>query len=85
VKVAYITARRPSDVARDVEVLLKNGCEKFILRTIANGAMLDRERVGAARYVAGLQAEVELEGQASSDVSTSSDASTASVRGAGAR
>jgi hypothetical protein len=79
VRVAYITARRPSDVARQVEVMLKDGCERFILRSLADGDMLDRERLGAARYVAGLQAEVELEGQASSD------ASTASVAGAGAR
>jgi hypothetical protein len=79
VKVAYITARRPSDVAREVEVLLKDGCGKFVLCAVAKGDMLDRERLGAARYVAGLQGEVELEGQASSD------ASTASVVGAGAR
>jgi hypothetical protein len=79
VKVAYITARRPSDVAREVEALLQDGCGKIILHAVANGDMLDRERLGAARYVAGLQADVELEGQASSD------ASTASVAGAGAR
>jgi hypothetical protein len=79
VKVAYVTARRPSDVAREVEVLLKDGCEKFVLRAVANGDVLDRERLGAARYVAGRQADVELEGQASSGVST------ASVAGAGAR
>ena len=78
-KVAYITARRPSDVAREVEARLKGGCERFMLRSIANGDMLDLERLGAARYAAGVQAEVELEGQASSG------ASTASVAGAGAR
>jgi hypothetical protein len=79
VTVAYIAARRPSDVAREVEARLKDGCERFILRSIANGDMLDLERLGAARYAAGVQAEVELEDQASSD------ASTASVAGAGAR
>jgi hypothetical protein len=67
VKVAYISAPRPADVAHEVEVMLKDGCEKFILRALANGEMLDRERLGAARYAAGLQADVELEGQASSD------------------
>jgi hypothetical protein len=79
VKVAYITARRPSDVAREVEVMLKDGCERFILTSLANGDMLDRERLGAARYAAGVQAEVEIEGQSSPGVST------ASVAGAGAR
>jgi len=79
VKAAYITARRPSDVAHEVEVMLKDGCERFILKALAKGDMLDRERLGAARYAAGVQAEVELEGQPSPDVST------ASVAGAGAR
>jgi hypothetical protein len=72
VRVAYIAARRPSEVAREVEVMLKDGYERFILRSLANGDMLDRERLGAARYVAGLQADVELDGQASSDASTAS-------------
>jgi hypothetical protein len=79
VRVAYITARRPSDVAREVEVMLKAGSTKFILRAIANGDMLDGERLGAARYVAGIQADVELEGQSSSEVSL------VSAAGAGAR
>jgi hypothetical protein len=79
VKVAHITARRPSDVAREVEVMLQDGCDRFIIRSLANGDMLDLERLGAARYAAGVQAEVELEGHASSG------ASTASVAGAGAR
>ena len=78
-KVAYIGARGPSEVAREVELRLGEGCVKFILRPAGSGEMLDRERLGAARYVAGLQAEVELEGHASSD------ASTASVAGAAAR
>jgi hypothetical protein len=79
VKVAYISARRPSDVAREVEVMLKAGSKKFILRAIANGDMLDRERLGAARYIAGLQADVELEGE------SSADASLVSAARAGAR
>src|SRR5229473_877325 len=38
----------------------------FVLRDIAGGGMLDQERLGAARYAAGLHANVELE--APSDV-----------------
>ena len=59
--------------------MLKDGCRKFVLLSLANGEMLDRERLGAARYIAGLQAEVELDGQASPG------ASTVSVVGVGAR
>jgi hypothetical protein len=62
---AYITARRPSDVARDVERWRKRGCSSFVLREIDGGGMLDRERLGAARYAAGRQVGVELEGDAS--------------------
>lgn len=60
---AYVTARLPADVAREVEFLSKEGCSSFILRMLDGGSMLDRERLGAARYAAGLQAEVELDGQ----------------------
>jgi hypothetical protein len=62
---AYITAGRPADVARDVELWRKRGCRWFILRQVSGGGELDRERLGAARYAAGLHAEVELEGDAS--------------------
>lgn len=62
---AYVIARRPEDVAREVERLSKSGCSTFILRRLDGGGMLDRERLGAARYAAGLQADVELEGQSS--------------------
>ena len=62
---AYITARRPSDVARDVEQWRKRGCASFILRQVNGGGVIDQERLGAARYAAGLQADVELEGDAS--------------------
>jgi hypothetical protein len=62
---AYITAGRPSDVARDVERWRRRGCSSFVLREIDGGGFLDRERVGAARYAAGAQANVELEGDAS--------------------
>jgi hypothetical protein len=60
----YITARRPSEVAVDVERWRQRGCRSFVLRRVTGGE-LDRERLGAARYAAGLQAEVELEGEAS--------------------
>jgi hypothetical protein len=61
----YITAPRPSDVAVDVERWRQRGCRSFVLRQMSGGGELDRERLGAARYAAGLQAEVELEGDAS--------------------
>lgn len=62
---AYITARRPFEVAREVERWRRRGCRSFVLRQISDGGFLDRERLGAARYAAGLQADVELEGDAS--------------------
>ena len=62
---AYITARRPADVARDVERWRSHGCRSFVLRQTNAGGLLDRERLGAARYAAGLRADVELEGDAS--------------------
>jgi hypothetical protein len=62
---AYVTSSRPSDVALDIERWRKRGCTSFVLRAIDNGGMLDRERLGAARYAAGIQADVELEGDAS--------------------
>jgi hypothetical protein len=61
----YITARIPVDVAREVETLYKAGCRNFVLSALDGGGMLDLERLGAARYAAGLQAEVEVEGQSS--------------------
>jgi hypothetical protein len=79
VKLGYITAQRPLDVAREVEVMLRDGYTKFIVRHSGHSEMLDRERLGAARYAAGRQAEVELEGQ------SSPVASSVSVAGAGAR
>ena len=64
-KTAYITAAHPEDVAREVEEQVAQGCRSFVLRPIAGGRMpdkqLDLERLGAARYAAGLQAEVVLE------------------------
>jgi hypothetical protein len=61
VKTAYITDAHPLDVAREVERQLALGCKSFVLRPVAGGGMLDQERIGAARYAAGLHAEVELE------------------------
>jgi hypothetical protein len=58
---AHVTARRPADVAREVEELRRAGCVRFVLSRLDRGAMLDLERLGAARYAAGGQAEVELE------------------------
>jgi hypothetical protein len=62
---ANITARTPDGVAHEVESLFKTGCRRFVVRAIAGGGMLDQERLGAARYAAGLQAVVELEDQSS--------------------
>jgi L-alanine-DL-glutamate epimerase-like enolase superfamily enzyme len=61
---AYITARKPADLAQEVERWRKRGCTSFVLRRINGDGSLDRERLGAARYAAGLQAEVELDGDA---------------------
>ena len=62
---AYIAARMPLDVAREVEAGYEAGCRKFVLSALDGGGMLDLERLGAARYAAGLQAEVVVEGQSS--------------------
>jgi L-alanine-DL-glutamate epimerase-like enolase superfamily enzyme len=56
-----ITARKPEEVAREVEQALRDGCHAFVLKRIDHGGMLDQERLGAARYAAGLQSKVELE------------------------
>jgi hypothetical protein len=61
----YIQARRPAEVACDVERWRTRGCLSFVLRQVDAGGVLDLERLGAARYAAGLQADVELEGDAS--------------------
>jgi hypothetical protein len=62
---AYITARQPSEVALEVERWHKRGCRSFVLRQVSGGGELDRERLGAARYAAGIQAQVELEDESS--------------------
>lgn len=55
-----ICARRPQDVARQVEALVAAGCRSFVIESIDHGGMLDLERLGAARYAAGLQSRVVL-------------------------
>ena len=57
---ALITSRRPSDVARQVERLARDGHRSFVVCPVDGGGMLDLERLGAARYAAGLQSKVEL-------------------------
>ena len=56
-----ITAKRPDNVAREVERLARTGEKHFVIAAIDHGGMLDQERLGAARYAAGLQSTVELE------------------------
>jgi len=58
---AYIEAARPQDVVLEVEAWVRRGSRNFTLRSIDHGGMLDRERLGAARYAAGVQAGVRLE------------------------
>lgn len=57
----YIDARQPVEVAAEVERERARGCDHFILRAVAHGGMVDQERLGAARYAAGLHVNVELE------------------------
>jgi hypothetical protein len=64
---ATIAAIRPVDVAIEVEALRRRGYDAFVLRAVAHGGMLDQERLGAARYTAGLQAEVVLEPEADTE------------------
>lgn len=57
----YVSAVQPRDVAAEVERGLAQGFRSFVLRRVAQGGMLDQERLGAARYAAGVQSEVALE------------------------
>jgi hypothetical protein len=59
-----ISARRPADVAREVDALARVGHREFVITSIDHGGMLDLERLGAARYAAGLQSKVELVAEA---------------------
>lgn len=63
-KRAYVAAIHPEDVAREVERHIAMGFTSFVLRPVAGGGMLDQERLGAARYAAGVHADVELEAAA---------------------
>ncbi len=56
-----ISAVRPRQVAEEVEAARRRGCTEFRLRSIDAGGTLDLERLGAARYAAGVQTVVELE------------------------
>ena len=56
-----VMARRPAEVAREVERLASAGRRVFVLARIDHGGMLDMERLGAARYAAGFYSEVGLE------------------------
>jgi L-alanine-DL-glutamate epimerase-like enolase superfamily enzyme len=60
-KTARLTAIHPEDVAREVERNIALGFTSFVLHPVAGGGMLDQERLGAARYAAGLHADVELD------------------------
>jgi hypothetical protein len=60
----YITSIHPEEVAREVDGKVKRGCRSFVLRPVAGGGMLDQERLGAARYAAGVHSGVELESMA---------------------
>jgi hypothetical protein len=57
----YIVAAHPRDVAAQVERGVALGCCSFVLQSVAHGGMLDQERLGAARYAAGVHSEVVLE------------------------
>ena len=57
----FVTARRPADVALEVERLASAGRRAFVLARVDHGGMLDLERLGAARYAAGFYSEVGLE------------------------
>lgn len=59
-----VTARKPQEVAREVERLASGGETIFVISPIDHGGMLDQERLGAARYAAGLQSSVELDAEA---------------------
>ena len=58
-----ISTRRPGDVALEVEALCRAGLRDSVIVRIDHGGMLDQERLGAARYAAGLHSNVELEAE----------------------
>jgi hypothetical protein len=82
VRVTRISARHPADVAIEVELGLKAGYRCFVLERAGSGQMLDQERLGAARYAAGVHSQVEL---AADDSSVSSGSSGSLAAEASAR
>lgn len=60
-KPALIAAHKPVEVARDVAALVAQGHRSFVISSIDDGGMLDLERLGAARYAAGLYSRVVLD------------------------
>jgi hypothetical protein len=77
---AYITASRPEEVAREVDRWTRRGCHSFVLRRVAGGQMRDQERLGAARYAAGIDADVQLEEVSSSPLDGEGVGSRAAAR-----
>jgi len=61
VRAVLVTAKRPVDVAREIERLAAAGRRAFLLTRVDHGGMLDMERLGAARYAAGFHSDVGLE------------------------
>ena len=84
-RTAYITTLKPVDVAREVELYLKQGRTVFVVVGIDGGHMLDLERLGAARYAAGLQAQVELDAAHSSPAAGSGAPAVWVLSSSGAR
>lgn len=56
-----VSAPRPAQVAWEVEKLVARGWHSFVITSIDHGGMLDLERLGAARYAAGLHSRVVLD------------------------
>lgn len=55
-----ISERRPAAVAARVEAAVRRGRRRFDLESMDGGGPLDLERLGAARYAAGRDAELRL-------------------------
>ena len=55
-----ISERRPEQVAARVEAAARRGRRRFDLQSVDGGGPLDLERLGAARYAAGRDAELRL-------------------------
>ena len=55
-----IAERKPAEVAAHVEASVRHGARRVDLLSIDGGGPLDLERLGAARYAAGRDAELRL-------------------------